>query len=320
MAKSTKKTKVKLPNDFERMIPEYHKGTPAYGEHWVRYQAALGLVKGKVVLDIASGSGYGTQLLAKTAKKVYGVDVNEKSVKYAQENFSARNVEYKAGDGVKIPLADKSVDIVITFETIEHIKDYKKFLSESKRVLKPGGMMVVSTPNELEFAEGNHFHLHEFEYDELKSLLHDYFKNIKSYFQGDWVYSVIGDDSLMQKETQQDIPTLQLAPIGPEQYLYFFLLCSDRKIDDEVKPLAAMSEHYSWRKIQEKEGLTRQHINNLTEIIDELSRVTKEQKKALKDRDEHIRHLEEQLKRIHDTPAYKVYRKARSIRRPKPQE
>ncbi|HSX07920.1 MAG TPA: class I SAM-dependent methyltransferase [Candidatus Saccharimonadales bacterium] len=245
------KTKQALNDTGERMIPEFHKGDLIYAEHLTRYMCAQELVRGKVVLDIASGSGYGSQLLAKTAKKVYGVDVDKGAVEYARQQFPAQNLEYKVGDGESIPLEDNSVDVVITFETIEHIKDYRKFIDEMKRVLKPDGIAIVSTPNDLEFAEGNHFHLHEFEYKELVALLKKDFKNIDSYYQGTWKYVAVGDETLIKSEGAIEVPTLNLAPLKTEQCLYFYLVCSNRKIEqnEKIAPLAALGGHYSDRQI-----------------------------------------------------------------------
>jgi ubiquinone/menaquinone biosynthesis C-methylase UbiE len=248
--------KATLKNDYERMVPEFHKGTLTYAEHLTRYQAAQPLVKDKIVLDIASGSGYGSKLLAETATKVYGVDVDKTSVEYSRQNYGAANIEYKVGDGESIPLADNSVDVVATFETIEHIPDYGKFIKEVKRVLRPDGIAIVSTPNDLEFAEGNHFHLHEFEYSELMSLLAKDFKYIDSYYQGTWKYVAVGPKDLFGSETEVAIPTLNLAPKQDVEYLYFYLVCSNRKIEVDIAPLAALGGHYSDRQLLgEKEQL-----------------------------------------------------------------
>lgn len=256
-----------LENDYERMVPEFHKGTLTYAEHLTRYIAARDIVATKTVLDIASGSGYGTQLLAETAKKVYGVDVNEPAIKYAQAHYGATNIEYKVGDGVSIPLDDDSVDVVITLETIEHIEDYRHFIKELKRVLKPDGLLIVSTPNELEFAEGNHFHLHEFEYQELVDVLKQDFKNIDSYFQSTWKYVAIGPESMIRKEGAITTPTLNLAPKPAEQDLYFYLLCSNRKINEKPEMVAALGEHYSDRQLVAKESDHAKHENELQEKI-----------------------------------------------------
>ncbi len=265
------KRKVTLPNDYERMIPEYHTGTTIYGEHMVRYEGVRGIVKGKIVLDIASGSGYGTQLLAKEAKKIYGVDVSSDSIAYAEENYGGSNIEYIVGDGEKIPLKDGSVDVVISFETIEHIKDYKRFMSEVRRILKKDGLLVLSTPNDIEFAEGNHFHLHEFEQKELEDLIHQYFAYTKSYYQGTWLYNALLDGKGLTQQWKAPIITMQTAPITLKQALYFYILCSSRAIKEYVEPIAAISGHWSERNFQEQNKTLHNRMDKQEQEINHLS-------------------------------------------------
>jgi ubiquinone/menaquinone biosynthesis C-methylase UbiE len=301
---------VTLPDDSERMIPAYHKGKIIYGEHITRYVSAQELVKDKVVLDIASGSGYGTNLLAQTAKHVYGVDVSEISVEYAKQNYGAKNIEFLAGDGEKIPLKDNSVDIVTTFETIEHIPDYRQFMNEVSRILKDDGLLVISTPNDLEFAEGNHFHLHEFEYEELKSLIAQHFKYTESYFQGTWLYNALVDEDMMTKEQNFDITTMNTAPISREKCIYFYILCSNRKITEKVKPIAAISEHWSAREekqgyedLYRKQELSNDHIKNLEYIIS-----LRDQKITA------LEQLAERLAQIEGSRGYKALEKLRKVK------
>jgi 2-polyprenyl-3-methyl-5-hydroxy-6-metoxy-1,4-benzoquinol methylase len=297
---------VALPNDFERMVPEYHRRTITYGEHVSRYTAALPLVKGKIVLDIACGSGYGTKLLAEAAQKVFGVDVAEDAVKYAETNYSSSRTEYLVGDGVSIPLATASVDVVISFETIEHIPDYKQFLVEVKRVLRPGGVMVLSTPNDLEFAEGNHFHVHEFKLDELVGLTKQYFKHSKTYYQGTWIYAGLLPEQDIKGEWDHNIRTLNTAPIKLDQVLYFFLVCSDDKVADVVPPLGVIAEHWSARDNQEKAVLTDNHISNLQSLI----RAAEDEAKRQKADNQAVR---EELRQITTSRAYKALRVAQRL-------
>lgn len=255
----------------ERMIPAYHKGKLVYGEHIVRYEAVLPIVKNKTVLDIASGSGYGTEIIATQAKKVFGVDVDKEAVKYATLNFGRKNIDFLLGDGKDIPLEDGTVDVVTSFETLEHIEDYNHFMAEVKRVLKPDGLLVLSTPNDVEFPEGAHFHLHEFEKKELESLVSKYFTNAKPYFQATWIYNAILTESQMSTEVLVDIPTRNLAPVNTDKALYFFMLCSNRKISEEVLPLSAISEHWSTRKAlehnQEMDAYIRKTIKHFQKIL-----------------------------------------------------
>jgi ubiquinone/menaquinone biosynthesis C-methylase UbiE len=311
MSSSKKPT---LENDFERMIPEFHKGSIIYGEHIVRYDSAATVVKDLVVLDIASGSGYGTQIIAKNAKKVYGVDVSEESIAYAKEYFGAPNIEYLVGGGEQIPLEDNSVDVVVSFETIEHIKDYEQFMAEVNRVLKPDGLLVLSTPNDLEFAEGNHFHLHEFTYEELKKLTEKFFKNNKSYFQGTWIYSALLDKKSISTAGEINAETYNHAPLKPENYLYFFLLCSNREITESVQNVASIAEHWSARQLQEKQKLTDQHVQNFKGMYDDAKQYSDQQQRLIDAKQTHIENLEAELDQIKNSKLWKTQAKARSIK------
>jgi len=291
--------KIKLSDTGERMIPEMHQGKLIYGEHLTRYLATQGLVKGKTVLDIACGSGYGTKLIAKYAKKVYGVDVDYDSVEYARQNFAGKNIEFSVGDATKIPLDNDSVDVVVTFETIEHVKNYKQFLSEINRVLSPDGLAIVSTPNDLEFAEGNHFHLHEFKYKELLDLLKKDYKYVETYFQATWKSVLIGRDNLMNRQGQIDLQVLNYSPVSPDQYLYFYFLCSNRPITEEIEPILALGEHYSDREFIGMQMTNEKNLSDYKKVVDELKgevgRLT-ETNQALSGR----------LSKITDTKSYRL--------------
>ncbi len=267
-----------------------------YGEHVVRYEAATELVKGKVVLDIASGSGYGSAFLGESAKRVYGVDVDKDAIAYAKKNYASTNVEFILGDGTKIPLEDNAVDIVVSFETIEHIEDYETFMREVKRVLKDDGLLILSTPNDVEFPETNHFHIHEFEQKELEKLVAKYFKHTKSYFQGTWLYNALLDEKMFTAEWESSVRTMQTAPADLKKCIYFYMLCANRKLTDDetVKPLAAISEHWSARRIQEYEQSIRKHIEDQGEIM-------KHHENTLSQKDVEIESLQKQLKEARDS-------------------
>ena len=238
----------------ERMVPAFHAGALVYGEHITRYESIAHLLKDKVVLDIASGSGYGSYIMAESAQKVIGVEIDQDSVDYATRNYGRKNIEFKLGSAEEIPLKDASVDVVVTFETIEHIENYRKFLREIKRVLKPDGFAIVSTPNDPEFPEGNHFHLHEFEEEELQNELAAYFKYQKMSYQYTWMMAATMKQEDAGKAGALNSLELQnLAPLTKEKALYFMVICSDNSIDDlEVKSIGALSEHYSARGEQDR--------------------------------------------------------------------
>jgi ubiquinone/menaquinone biosynthesis C-methylase UbiE len=240
----------KLEDTGERMIPELHKGHNIYGAHLARYDACREFTGGKEVLDIACGSGYGTKLIAQNAKKVYGIDIDQETVNYAKENYRAKNIIYKVGSATDIPLGDNSVDVVVSFETIEHIDDYEKYLQEIKRILRPGGVLVLSTPNDDEYIEDNEFHQHEFRYKQLKDLVKGYFKYQQFYFQTHWLYSTILPLDMHKSEWQNQLKTVKTQPLKPEQGLFFIVICSDKKISGKIEGLGVLGEHYRLVDVQ----------------------------------------------------------------------
>lgn len=118
-------------------------------EHLARYRFAMGFVEGKLVADIACGSGYGTQMLASSgALSVHGMDLSEEAVAFCRHRYNAINATYTAADAQKLTsVKDSQFDIVVSFETIEHMPDVEAYLDEMVRILHPGGVFLVSTPD-----------------------------------------------------------------------------------------------------------------------------------------------------------------------------
>lgn len=174
-----------LVSTGERYMPEIQGDIEL--EHLHRYLFACRIVADKCVLDIASGEGYGSAMLARSAYKVTGVDISLEAVLHAQAKYQADNLEYLTGSCTAIPLNDSSVDVVISFETIEHHYEHDAMMKEIKRVLRPGGVLVISSPDKLEYSDKpgyrNEFHFKELYRDEFKMLLGEYFKNNSMYGQ-----------------------------------------------------------------------------------------------------------------------------------------
>lgn len=127
----------------ERFVPEVHGNIEL--EHLSCYLQACEFASGKIVLDIASGEGYGSAMLASKADKVIGVDISIEAVKHARTRYKNENLEFKVGTCNDIPLPDASVDFVVSFETIEHHDQHEEMMHEIKHVLRPGGMLLIST-------------------------------------------------------------------------------------------------------------------------------------------------------------------------------
>lgn len=157
----------------ERFLPEC-AGEMVY-EHWHRYLIARDYVRGKRVLDVASGEGYGSQLLAQSAASVTGVDLSADAVAHANTKYGQTNLRYVAADCTKIPAPDASFDVIVSFETIEHMMEHEAFIQEVDRLLAPDGLFIISSPNRPEYSDRtgykNEFHVKELDKAELKSLL-----------------------------------------------------------------------------------------------------------------------------------------------------
>ncbi len=151
-------------------------------EHLHRYFAALELCADRAVLDIACGEGYGSSLLGRVAQSVCGVDISTDAIRHAKANYSTDTVTFSEGDATSIPLGDQSVDVVVSFETIEHIHGQEQFLDEIKRVLKQDGILIMSSPDrDIYSAPGelpNPHHVAELNREELLKLIQSRFKNV----------------------------------------------------------------------------------------------------------------------------------------------
>jgi len=160
----------------ERFVPGL-PGEIAH-EHWHRYAFTRRFIAGKRVLDVASGEGYGSALLAAVAGSVVGVDVDPEAIEHARIMYAGHsNLRFDAGSAAALPLPDASVDVVVSFETIEHLPRELQapMLAEIARVLAPDGMLVLSAPNPVEYSDArdyrNPFHVHEPARGELDALL-----------------------------------------------------------------------------------------------------------------------------------------------------
>jgi SAM-dependent methyltransferase len=171
-------------NRGERMVPEI-SGHPTFWEHVYRYTFACRFVLRKRALDIACGEGYGAAALKRAgATNVIGVDISESCCVHARSKYG---LDARQGTAEQIPLAAKSVDVVVSFETIEHVPNPRRFLDECARVLRPGGTLIISTPNKgiYSWPEGaqNPHHCSEMTEDEFSDALHARFRDIHLYTQ-----------------------------------------------------------------------------------------------------------------------------------------
>jgi 2-polyprenyl-3-methyl-5-hydroxy-6-metoxy-1,4-benzoquinol methylase len=166
----------------ERLVPKTDTGSHVIREHVARYNFAAQYVGGKNVLDVACGSGYGAAILKKAgALAVTGVDISEEAVAFARLHHAADGLEFVVGDAERLSQSGP-FDVVVSFETIEHIQHPKAFLAESSRLLAPGGVLIVSTPVRLkgtvEDRPANPYHVREWSVEEFRALLCEHYPHV----------------------------------------------------------------------------------------------------------------------------------------------
>lgn len=165
-------------------------------DHKARYLASKTACAGKRVLDAACGSGYGTAILAQEARAVVGIDVDREAVEWASAHHAAGNSSFVVASVSELPFPAESFDVVVSFETLEHIDKATQelFADEIKRVLDTDGVLIMSTPEaELTSRRGgeNKFHIHERSKASFESMLRSRFRNVSLYYQNLWIYAEI---------------------------------------------------------------------------------------------------------------------------------
>lgn len=165
---------VLLRNESERWVPGYlHSATEH--SHIVRYELACKFSPGKEVIDIACGVGKGSFMLADMgdAIKVNGYDIQANTIRYAKWRNNHINIDFNIGNAEELSITEK-FDLAISFETIEHLKGYKKFIKNIYNCLRADGIFIVSTPIAsvpLDFNPANPYHVQEWGFSEFHKLL-----------------------------------------------------------------------------------------------------------------------------------------------------
>lgn len=172
----------------ERLIPGL-VDPDLWNEHYCRYLFAARLAARKRVLDIACGAGYGSDCLAQTAASVTAIDLSPEAAASARNAYPSPNIRFLAADARSLPFPDSSFDLIVAFEVIEHLDDPAALLVEAKRLLAPGGQLVVSTPNKLYYAETrrlsgpNPYHVRELDFEEFQEALSSQFPSVTLFLQ-----------------------------------------------------------------------------------------------------------------------------------------
>ena len=264
-------------------------GAEIHYEHLHRYAFAAQFVKGKKVLDFASGEGYGSYMLSKEAELVIGVEIDEKTVKHASSSYISKNLEFMQGSILKVPIeGEKMFDAIICFEAMEHVEEHEELMNEVKRLLKDDGVFIVSSPNKKVYTDDpdyhNPFHQKELYFDEFKNLLNDYFTN--TIFFGQRVYTASNLWCLTSKEAPNNYSEFVIKKGDDEFYfsdgknpLYFIAVASN----------ADLNECYN---------MCSYLVDVSNSLIGDYKRQINEFNVVVQERDEHIRNLDAHVTNI----------------------
>ncbi len=211
----------------ERVIPG-QTDPDLFNEHLARYRFAEGLVSGQRVLDAGCGMGYGAAALAERAAVVYGLDVTHEPLAWGRGEYADAGVRFVQGSCEALPFRDGRLDVVVAFEVIEHLEGWRELLSESRRVLRDDGQLLVSTPNRVYYeksrAEPNAFHVHEFDYEEFRRELEAVFANVTIFFENHTQAISFRTDAVQGVRT-----ALAGGRPEPESSHFFLAVCSAKK-------------------------------------------------------------------------------------------
>lgn len=184
--------------DSERLMPNERIAWGWIKIQFSRYIFASKFVSEKVCLDIACGSGYGSDYLVRNgARMVVGGDISKDGIEYARTQYTQDGLYFLLTDAQQLPFRDEGFDVVVRLETIEHLKDPGQFLSECYRVLRPSGRLILSTPNKAIYDHpeqnkptpfnpfhASSYHIREFCIGELRSLAEEaHFQEMAIYGQ-----------------------------------------------------------------------------------------------------------------------------------------
>lgn len=216
----------------ERFVPS-EDGEIAY-EHWHRYGWCRSLVTGRRVLDVACGEGYGAALLAAEATEVVGVDLSGDAIEHARQAYaSVSNLVFQQGSATAIPFPDASFDVVVSYETIEHLAEQTTMIAELRRVLRADGVLVISSPNRPVYSEArnyrNEFHVKELDLSEFVGLLESQFGAIRLYGQrlatGSFILPDSAGEQSYQAVTRGEGASLRFESANLESVMYYVAVC-----------------------------------------------------------------------------------------------
>jgi SAM-dependent methyltransferase len=178
----------------ERTLPGIPGENYWFQRHLVAYEYASAMARGRRVIDIGCGEGYGSEMLARVAESVVGADIAPEVVEHARNRYNAANLDFEVMDVNHLNATAGSFDLAVSFQVVEHLADVSGYFSEAARVLTEDGRALFTTPNRLTISPGsetpiNPFHLREYVPEEFKSVLEEFFGEVETFglFHAGWL-------------------------------------------------------------------------------------------------------------------------------------
>jgi len=257
------------------------------------------MAAGRRVLDAGCGTGYGSARLAQDALSVTALDIAPDAILYAREHYGASGVQYLEGSCCAMPVADAAFDLVVSFEVIEHLTAWQTFLTECRRVLAPGGLLVVSTPNRDTYTEArrlsgpNPFHTHEFAFEEFASALQALFPQVDLYLQN----HVEGIGFQPASPNGRNQPELQQAGLSgdPREAHFFLAVCSSSPYPPPPPLVYVPTTANVLRERERHIGKLEIDVNGLREEKRKLVEMFRAQEASLQEANRWSRNLDVQL-------------------------
>lgn len=240
----------------ERFDPGQSADTLMDAEHRGRYWWVTQLLKGKTILDAGCGTGYGLEIMAAAgAGAITGVDIDEDAVAEARSRGERCGASVFQGDLQALELPDDEFDVAVCFETIEHLDSPERGLAELRRVVRPGGMIVVSSPNPDVYPPGNEHHRYELRPEELYDLVREHFGCARMYIQHAWLASAIEPAENGRgghpNGAGTSVPVRRSAPPQPQETTFAIVVGCDEE-PPQPSSLVSMANPFEVRWWQER--------------------------------------------------------------------
>ena len=238
-----------LTKSGERIIPQHFLHSKdaylLYLRHLFAYECLKAFMsKHTTVLEIGCGEGYGTHSLSSHVKHITGVDLNSRAIEHASQKYESQQCSFTLSDGTTLPFDDRSFDVVISLQVIEHVRDDLAFLQEIRRVLKAEGTCIITTPNGSyrvapQRPPWNRFHVREYTPETLSEILHTVFSEVH-------VWGIRGSDEIQALERARVTQAQKFATLIPVRLRHLIPAALEMKVITLLKRLLKKS----WRSSQ----------------------------------------------------------------------